>query len=70
MLQNQFDLVPVSEFFIEQHRDRSKFLLISGGVGILLIVIALWIVGRKVYKSLHKKHLNQYHKMKTKKKQH
>jgi hypothetical protein len=68
MLQNQFDLVPVTEFSLEKRNEsRSGIVLSTAGLGILIILIALFIVGRKVYKSLHKKHLDHYHKMKSRK---
>ncbi len=69
MLSNEFDLVPTTEFFISEYKGSNLiFLLVTVSCGILIVCLALCIVGRKVYKSLKKKHLDQYHKMKSKKK--
>lgn len=71
MLQNQFDLIPITEFFVDKYNgSHVLFVTVTVSLGILIVILALCIVGRRVYKSLHKKHMNQYHKMKTQKKAH
>ena len=69
MLKNEFDLVPMTEFFMDEGLGSSLgFKVMIVGLGILITAMALCIVGRRVYKSLQKKHLKHYHKMKSKKK--
>ena len=69
MLNDDYDKIPLVEFKLEKYSGRHlRFILIVGGLVFLLILLTLCIVGRQVYKSLNQKHLDRYHRLRSKNK--